>query len=465
MLKTFLKRSLKYASFSLLTIIVLSGCSNNAKPNNNTANTTQTQNTKEETTNFDEISNKFISQIEEKIVKNWPNLNKIWPDLDFSNNSTVIFLLGNDGKAIKAWAIDISGKKELSSSEYSKLNYPDANGFSKDTFNGKDSIFVSLSAVNNEIKEIIDTYEYATHELIHAYHQPKDYIEGSRNQKYPIEYEPRIYRTMIYRNLSNALTADDDNISKNHIQKAAYWFNKWKNEYPNEYEDIRTTDIFEGHAQYVAKLADLTNKDKITKEDFSKKINPNAILTNLGTDSYDLGFVALALLDRNDPNFKNDFFKLQKSPIELLLENVTPVEDIADENLSTEIKKQIDKVNSETKTFIENILTSLNDKSIPYLKVNSDYIEGSIGVAGFYSYNDLEIFSKFSAKYNQDSSNSLSVNELSIITNPNNKVDIIPLTEKFEINGDTLTLKGKNLNGTLKVTTSIEDGRTVYIAK
>lgn len=73
MLKIFLKNFLKYLSFSLLIIFVLSGCASNNSQNNNSAvsNNTEQQNKQSESAiiNIDETLNKFLNGLEEKIVK------------------------------------------------------------------------------------------------------------------------------------------------------------------------------------------------------------------------------------------------------------------------------------------------------------------------------------------------------------------------------------------------------------
>lgn len=267
---------------------------------------------------------------------------------------------------------------------------------------------------------------------------------------------------MIYRNLANAIISNDDATSQNYIQKAAYWYNKWKNEYEDEFNYIRSTDIIEGHAEYIGVLSNFTS-DAITKDDIIKTVYPDAILKTLGTDSYSLGFISLTLLDKYNPNFKNTFFETKKSPIELLLDGVTEIEDTIDNKLVDELKKQLDSLNDQVKIQIENIITSLDDKNIPYLKIDPEYIVGSIALSGFFSYNKNDIYAEFSANYEQDSSNTLNVDNLSILSKDG--FDIIPLTEEFEIKDDIIILKSDKLKGTLKITTSTEDGRTVYTYK
>lgn len=464
MLRTPLKRALKYISLSLLIAFTLSGCVNNttSNTNNDTSNKVETENKQNETENVaaDDASIKSINELEKNIVENWPQMDKVWPGLDYTNNNLLLFVLGNDGNLVSAWLMNTSGKRRLSPEEYANINYPSMGGFEELKFEGKDSIMLG---VDEESLAAPDTFEFITHELVHLYYQNDiDKVEGSRTQEYPIKYEPRLYRTMIYRNLSSAVISDDDATSQNYIQKAAYWYNKWKNEYPDEFNSIRSTDIFEGHAQYIGILSNFIGKG-VTRDDISQRVDQNAVLTTLGTDSYGMGFVALTLLDRANPDFKNDFLKSGKSPIEFLLDDVAEIEDTADEKLVDELQQKIASLNDLVKEQIENVITAMDDKNIPYLKINSNYRVGSVALGGFFSYNESTIYAELSASFEQDSSNKLEIQNLSV----SDKDDffVIPLTEEFEIKDDTIILKGNKVKGTLKVTTSTEDGRTIYTTK
>lgn len=472
MLKIFSKHSLKHLGFSLLTVFVLSGCANNTKP----INTTPTQTTTETQKNTNiETMDRLISEIQKSMAKNWPNMNKIWPDLDYSNHTAIYAILDPEDtesiKPIKVWLLSPTEKRELTPEEYADITFPPQGSFKGIKFQGKDS-FITTLPINRPIEEstfdyeVLDEYEFLTHELVHIYHQNNINFpsneNNSRSQEYPIKFEPRLYRNMIYYNLGNAVITNDDNTSKEFIQKAAYWFNKWKNEYPNEFSSIAYTDTLEGHAEYITKLSNFASQDTITREDLSKSIYLDSVISNLGLDSYDLGIVALSAVERFKPDFKEDFSKSQKSPIEYLLENVTPIEDTPNEKLSNELKQNIDKSNSTLNESLKDIINSIDDKTIPYLRIKTNYqSKFGFAISGFYNYKGYEILNGLDTEFIQDSSNTLFLKEANVFEE-NKDFYLIPLTGKFEINGDTLTLKGPEITGTLKVTTSIEDGRTVY---
>ncbi|BAK81534.1 hypothetical protein [Candidatus Arthromitus sp. SFB-rat-Yit] len=475
MLKIFSKHSLKHLGFSLLTVFVLSGCANNTKP----INTTPTQTTTETQKNTNiETMDRLISEIQKSMAKNWPNMNKIWPDLDYSNHTVIYAILGTENtnpiKPVKVWLLTPTEKRELSPEEYAEIKFTSEGGFNGIKFQGKDAIVTSrLSDApieeNGFDSTVIDEYQFLTHELFHLYHQKNialpDNSNNSRSQKYPIDFEPRLYRNMIHYNLGNAVITNDDNTAKEFIQKAAYWFNKWKNEYPDEFSAIASTDIFEGVAEYIGRLSNLAGQDTITREDLSKLISIESTFSTLGLDSYDLGFVTLSAIERFKPDFKEDFSKSKKSPIEYLLENVTPIEDTPNEQLSNKLKQNINEINDTLNKSLEYIISSIDNKNIPYLRMKSEYrSEYGFSAGGFFNYNGYEILHGLDTEFIQDSSNILYLKNVNTFEE-NSGFILIPLTDKFEINGDTMTLTDPQIKGTLKVTTSTEDGRTIYTVK
>lgn len=459
-----LKNFLKYFACILIGMAALPGCSQNKTIDDTNLSSI------EETENLDRdnISKKvyeYIDNVEQKILENWPYMDKIWPGLDYTQNNAVIFYVDSEGEPLNAWVINTSGKRELTPEEYDNIDYPSVGGFSKIEFDGKLSTAVSIDAsyisdTNNQN----EAYNLLTHEMVHFYYQ-KDIVQeddgGTRNQEYPILYEPRLYRNMIHENLANAILTDDEAVSTEYIQKAAYWYNKWKNEYTYEYNSIRETDIAEGQARYIECLANFIGKG-ITKEDILSKIDVK-ILTSIDSESYSLGYVALLLLDKFSPDFKQNFFEIQKSPIELLLENVPEMQDKEDLEIVDNLKLEIDILNKEIFENIAHIVNSMSDKTIPYLKINRDYITTSMSIDGFYSYEGNDIISSLSAYFKQDSSNGIKINEFSVLSDENYM--IIPIIEEFEQKDDTLIFNGEIINGNIKVEYSVEDGRKTYTTK
>ena len=115
---------------------------------------------------------------------------------------------------------------------------------------------------------------------------------------------------MIKARLEEAILAENIELTKENVQKAAFWYNKQKIEFPDEVEQIRFTDIAEGHASYIQYFSTIAYKNLITREDAKEIINTGEIEASLGKDSYPLGLLSLYLSELRDPNFKNTFFSI-----------------------------------------------------------------------------------------------------------------------------------------------------------
>ena len=84
---------------------------------------------------------------------------------------------------------------------------------------------------------------------------------------------------------------------------------------------------------------------------------------------------------------------------------------------------------------------------------------------GFVSYEDVSIFDNFSILLKQNDSNSIKFSNLRIMYN--GYFNIIPLTPDlgFEVKDDVITFTGEKAQGSMKITSSVENGRTIYTAK
>ena len=467
MVKIFSKKSLKCFSFALLVAFALSSCATkqNVSQDNNSLDVEITENQRNlDMTNPDN----FLNTLQAEIVSKWPHLGKIWPGLDFSNIGVIVFFLDKEDKTSTAWLLTSSEMRELKPEEYEGIEPPFKGLFDELNFNGINTI-VFATDIEEFDKPATDFYKFMTHELVHFYFQDEvDQSENSsRDEIYPINYNSKNYRNMILKRLSDAILANTDELTQENIQKAAFWYNKWKTEFPGEVDSIREIDIAEGHANYIGLLATLADKDSITRENVQQLVTPTqGAYTTIDSISYPLGLVSLYLLELKDPNLKNTFLASKKSPVEFLLDDVTPIDDTEDEKLANELKEEIEKVNKTAGEDIQNIITGLADKNVPYLKVNGNYGIGSISLSGFLSYEGTSIYVNYTAEYKQDESNSLTIRELSSINDSGRSI-IIPLTPdlNFEIKDDVMTLNNEALKGSLRVTTSVEDGRTIYTTK
>lgn len=413
----------------------------------------------------------FVEQLAKIVAEKWPHMQKIWPNLDYSQHNIVIFYLNSSEKPESTWLINTKGYKLLKPSEYKEIQIPIAGQIGNVKFLGKASIALSLSEkVLKEDSEAINYFKLLTHELVHFYNQtniefPKiDSI--SRAQEYPLSVNPRLYRRMLYQNLNKAMVEKNNDLTNEYIRQAAFWYRKWKNEYSAEVNRIRITDMREGHAKYIEYIASFINKSgKI--DDVSTTPIPAKLSHTATWESYQLGIVAGILLDKMQPDWKEKFQIKKMSPTELLLENVPEKSEIADVKIEKDLTEHIRVINETIKASIENIITAEKDKKIPYLRINVNYQVGSMSSDGFYTYQGKDIIGNYTGLIKKEL-NALNINKVSVFTSVHDDVlcIIIPLTEAFIKEGNLITLKGSKINGSIEITESVDvDDRVWYIVK
>ncbi len=474
-----MKKNYFILSAFTIALSVLVGCSTPEQSNTGEAQNEQQVETQEPKENQEtqETSSvvtpeEYVSQIKEMVDKNWPYMKDVWPNLDYTQHNVVVFYRDEEMNIKKVWLVNTETKKELQPSEYEGVEIPRSGGFGKIDFLGKPSIalvFDDYSLEEDKGKEMIDNsmYALATHELVHFYYQsdislPED-EGGGRAQEYPIDYTPRLYRGMIYRNLCSAIEETDEKTTQEYIQKATYWFNKWKNEYSDEVDYIRGNDMFEGHAQYIdiiGKFAD----DTENLENIKKYLDVDKIHTAVDRESYDLGYSAGVLLSRVQPEWKETFMTANKSPIELLLSDVIEIQDEVDADYEEKLKAEVNSTNSEIEGYISNIIEAEENKEIPYLKIGFEYLTGSIQSNGFFKYKDYEIMSQLYATLQKDA-NQVQVNGLSIVSTVDGDI-LIPLSEEFTVEGNLITFDSEHLKGSMELSnTENIDGRVWYVVE
>ncbi len=173
----------------------------------------------------------------------------------------------------------------------------------------------------------------AIHEGFHNFGQiewkQQKQSEG-RGNIYPFKAIPRYYRWEMKTHLLNYFKSK----KKGELQKYAYWYYKWKTNFPEEYNNY--TDRFEGTAQYYtnammtiynsqrkkAKVSPLEvfQNNKATNQSFRK-------MFNLSYESYVLGTLTGILLDEMFSQGWQKTAMLGPSSLELLARNFQPIRD------------------------------------------------------------------------------------------------------------------------------------------
>lgn len=422
--------------------------------------------------------NTFVDNAFTMYKKHSPISNDVWEGYDLKEK---VFVVGEidskTGKAIKAWKFNQTDKRELTEEEIKEITFPSVGGYNKIKFEEKEGIVMSINKSLIPMLSFMDfnyIYEIGVHEMYHFYgddmtkyeQQTEDGEDGNgRYTTFPQEVMPRVYRKMIYDNLVLAYKNTED--EKIYLGKAKYWNEKWKTEYPEEYNRILSTDILEGKARYVEYLMCIDYKGISEKEkiDAIKSLfNQNTeVFDGIDSESYELGFVSGVLLDRNNPGWKTEINKNPQRPVEMILKDVKPEKDDSDnfDKVLESGKSQINKANKNIQKKIKNIEEAENN-NIPLLKLNADSMVGSFSISESIEYKGKGVYLDLSATFKSDNG-SASVDGLSLYLSSEGNYCILPITMKYKVENNRLIIDEKNVSVDLKVQeTKDSDGRTVY---
>lgn len=337
---------------------------------------------------FDAITDWFAAAVKlthPHIQKNW---NADADPADFN------LLLVNEEKT-RICAISPDGKKEWKQTEWpdvisSQVN--DMNSFACTHIGDKCYTLILCSFSNYDaMAEVMKQngipasdkhmvwmwLELFYHESFHAFVQvlSKDWQKGSgtynRDQEYPIDYSPRIYRKLALIALKNAW--QDESKKAEYYSRAKYWTDKYEKNYASEAAAIKSTDIDEATAEFFSR--------SIMHAVFSDYVLLHDIDTyNLGrgvdAESY-MSSVAIQLL-RREGRFDEAIavFKAQKlTPINCLLKDV-PVpanyDEKQDEADMERIKLATDQTEGSSSKFIDPLLKGHKEGKNIYLGLKGE---------------------------------------------------------------------------------------------
>lgn len=410
----------------------------------------------------------IAENIAEKVKLHWPHMDKVWSGYDYTKHNLILFYSDELGSIKEAWLINSEGSRQLDAKEFEDITPPQPDGFAPLQFEDKPSIAMNLDDISLTQGDAAEqTYRTATHELVHFYYHVDGLTdaEGSRFQKFPIDKTPRLYRAMVYKNLREAFFAPD--LAEDHLAKAKYWYEKWKSEFNDEYEDIKGTDIIEGTARYVENIGSFIT-DQTSDEDFVKgaaaSIDYSAFFSTADAESYEIGYLSALLLDRNNPQWKESFYESGKTLEETLFENISEKEEEIDATLEKNATQEIETINSQTESDISELIKAQEDSTIPYLKINVTKSDGSFSAHSMLEYNNDLVITFFNNSYRVEQKD-LNVNDIAVIdqAEQDNLFIIVPLTMEHKLQDGILTVDTKELEVPgLKVEESKDGERTIY---
>ena len=236
-------------------------------------------------------------------------------------------------------------------------------------------------------------FALGAHESFHHLFQKNWKIgQGSRGTRLPIRWEPRYYRAFLYKNLKSFLL----NGNEQDLQKARYWFDRWKSEFSEETSSV--TDGYEGSAMYVEKISKILARDgcqvsearileKIRDEVRNSNIDLILFRGRMGLDSegYYLGSVAGFILRWMRPQLGWEARLSQdKTPVEILLEKVTPLFDEGDEEIAQSFEKTIQEHSAKVAVTLAPANQALEDGQAVIIGIPYEWRTSSTSFNGFY---------------------------------------------------------------------------------
>ncbi len=423
----------------------------------------------EDVSTAEDLSSKeFAENVQKRVEAHWPHMSEVWPDHDYEKHNLILFHVDENGEPKVAWNINTKGVNQVDLNKLD-IEVPFPGSYSQITYENKKSIAMSIDdeMIKNLDKSSDELYKKATHELVHFYYQD-EHMESSRVANYPLDKTPRLYRKMIMDNLVKAYKNTDE--SNKYLSQAKYWYDKWTTEYSDEYNDIKGTDIDEGTARYVENIGSFI-KPGLSKEEFKKNaiklINMDEDFVTADAESYDLGYVTALMLDQKNPNWKDDFYKSKKSLEELLFKDVEPLKQEVDPDIEKKVTESIESFNSEVSGYVSNITKAIDDKSVPYLKINND--ENSVFGSGIsISYKEHSIITNYTTNMEVNGKN-IDIKGLSLIDDFNDESSslLVPLDMEYKIENEELTIDSEKLkvDGVKVKTEKDESGRTIFVVQ
>jgi len=253
-----------------------------------------------------------------------PKMKEAWPgDLVLSEdkfNLMMVRFTKEDLSDIRMFLVNAQAKSEIPNAPQVAATNPVvkkaieemvSRGYEKSEYDGKKVTYVSYCDPSPKEREkykkylndpqaiALDHIDTFYHESFHFYIQGKDWgnpESKDRDQVYPIDFKPRTYRVLENLMLIRAFDNYGDAAKRaEYYGRAKYWHEKYNSEFGDEFKRISLNDINEGTANFFGKA--VIHSVFSTWHSFERMEN-EALATSIDGESYSLGAVAIALLQK-----------------------------------------------------------------------------------------------------------------------------------------------------------------------
>ena len=253
-----------------------------------------------------------------------PKMKEAWPDDSVLSedkfNLMMVRFTKEDLSDIRMFLVNAQAKNEIPNAPQVAATDPGvkkaieemvSRGYEKSEYDGKKVTYVSYCDPSPKEREkykkylndpqaiALDHIDTFYHESFHFYIQGNDWgnpESKDRDQVYPIDFGPRTCRVLVNLMLIRAFDNYADSAKRaEYYGRAKYWHEKYNSEFGNEFKRISLNDINEGTANFFGKA--VIHSIFSNWQPFERLAN-EALATTIDGESYSLGAVAIALLQK-----------------------------------------------------------------------------------------------------------------------------------------------------------------------
>lgn len=326
------------------------------------------------------------------------------------------------------------------------------------------------------------------HEAFHFYAQSEWRVleEGHRfdGEVFPLNLDARYYRLQLFNSLLAALQQPEQQAMQ--LSYAAYWLQMWRQIAPNEDKVGYLNDLIEGSGKYIELVAGAHLLHQAQLESRYQTLLTQYVLDfyqqqhmlgGWAQEAENIGAVAGILLDlTQDPLLWKEAVMSGMLPVDILLAQVRPV-------APPKMKKNPQKAQLQslfayypaTEQKLAQLLLNVQDNKIPLLVMpsvtdSSSFRDVGEVRSGFYvvPYQDemTQAYLGMSAQFGNlmvDGSALLDVASQNYCEGIETAT-LLPLAFAFQREGQYLVFNESEVHGTIRVSASVVEGRTLYCA-
>jgi hypothetical protein len=315
---------------------------------------------------------------------------KIWPGYSWKEMN-VLMLLKNGPSLVwkgETGAIEPIRAEEIPATAYDGL-------YSFFPWKNENAVSVSLQSPGADgYADEENLLGLIVHEGFHYLGQ-RDWTlrHAARGTNFPMQAAPRIYRRLLNDRLADYVVSEGKNPEA--LGKAAFWFQKWSKEFPDEVQ--AAADGYEGTARYVQALAPAVAQlgCAVSDEALLSHIKQQLLtqgafslgpyILELDSESYSIGALSaltLRLIEKNQQWF--EAMKTGTTPTEFLLKDVPPIEDTPGEALPKDYESETAKYNQVVAEWLGDDLTKLFLPETVRIYIPASATHGSYTPRGFF---------------------------------------------------------------------------------